>query len=285
MKLTKVHWIGIIASIVILGLDMGFFWGESMFPFLLSIGLAVVVLPFLIGLIIESKVEQEKNERFLEFTRNLAESVKTGTPIGKSITNMSSKDFGSLSPHIKKLANQIGLGIPTSRALQTFAIDVDSVVIKRAISLIREAENAGGEIDYILDSTAESIYQIEKLKRERKAAVSSLVVQGYIIFLIFVGIMLIMQFKILPLTAGAQGIASGQTLEGTSLTGGTAVDPETLARPFLYLLLVQGFFTGLTIGKLSEGTLRGGLKHSLIMVLAAFLITSGANAFIGVPSV
>lgn len=284
MKLTKVHWIGIIAAIVILGLDLGFFWGQRMFPFLLGIGLAVAILPFLIGLVVESKMEQEKNERFLEFTRNLAESVKTGTPIGKSISNMSSKDFGSLTPHIRKLANQIGLGIPTSRALQTFAIDVDSVVIKRAVSLIREAENAGGEIDYILDSTAESIYQIEKLKRERKAAISTLVVQGYIIFLIFVGIMLIMQFKILPLTAGAQGIASGQALGGTSLGGGTVVDPADLARPFLYLLLVQGFFTGLTIGKLSEGSLRGGLKHSLIMVLAAFLITSGANAFIGVPT-
>lgn len=283
MKLTKVHWIGIIAALVIVGLDVGFFMGERMFPFLLAIGLIVILLPFLIGLIVESKHEQEKNERFLEFTRNLAESVKTGTPIGKSILNMSTKDFGTLSPHIKKLANQIALGIPISRAFQTFAQDVDSIVIKRAINLIREAENAGGEIDYILDSTAESIYEIEKLKRERKAAVSTLVVQGYIIFLIFVGIMLIMQFKILPLTAGAQGIASGQTLEGTGLGGGTAVDPATLARPFLYLLLVQGFFTGLTIGKLSEGSLRAGLKHSLIMTLAAFLITSGANAFVGAP--
>ena len=284
MKLTKVHWLGIIAALVIIGLDVGFFMGERMFPFLLAIGGIAVVLPFLIQLIVESKVEQEKNERFLEFARNLAESVKTGTPIGKSILNMSTKDFGSLSPYIRKLANQIGLGIPISRALQTFASDVDSVVIKRAVSLIREAENAGGEIDYILDSTAESIYQIEKLKRERKAAVSGLVVQGYIIFLIFVGIMLIMQFKILPLTAGAQGIASGQTLNDVGLGGGSAVDSEKLARPFLYLLLIQGFFTGLTIGKLSEGSLRGGLKHSLIMTLAAFLITSGANAFIGSPA-
>lgn len=281
MKLKKVHWIGIIAALLIIGLDMGFFLGERLFPFLFALGFVAVLLPFLIGLLMESKTEQEKNERFLEFTRNLAESVKTGTPIGKSIVNMSSKDFGSLSPHIKKLANQISLGIPISRALETFSFDVNSIVIRRAISLIREAENAGGEIDHILDSTSESIYQIEKLKRERKAAISSLVVQGYIIFLIFVGIMLIMQFKILPLTAGAGGITSPQTL-GTGI-GTTTVDPRELARPFLYLLLVQGFFTGLTIGKLAEGSLKGGLKHSIIMTLSAFLITSGANAFVGMP--
>lgn len=283
MKLGKSHWIGIIAAIIIIGLDAGFFFNQRMFPFLLGIAGVVVILPFLVGLMTETRVDREKNERFLEFTRSLAESVKTGTPIGKSILNMSSKDFGVLTPYIKKLANQIALGIPIGRALQTFSYDVDSVVIRRAVNLIREAENAGGEIDYILDSTAESIYEIEKLKRERKAAVSSLTVQGYVIFLIFIGIMLIMQFKILPLTAGVGGVASIGSLQnpGAATAQVASIDPAKLARPFLYLLLVQGFFTGLTIGKVSEGNLRAGIKHSIILTLAAFLITSGANTFLG----
>ena len=103
----------------------------------------------------------------MEFTRNLAESVKTGTPIGQSIINMKSKNLGTLSPHIKKLANQISLGIPISKAFGTFAGDLDSNTIKRAVALIREAESAGGQIDNILDSVAKSIYEIEKLKKER----------------------------------------------------------------------------------------------------------------------
>lgn len=282
MKLKKMHWIGICFGAAVLVADVVFFMGQSLFLFLLGIALLVVVLPFLVSLVVESNVERERNEKFLEFTRNLAESVKTGTPVGKSIVNMSSKDFGSLSPNIRKLANQITLGIPISKALQTFAEDIDSVVVKRAVSLIQEAENAGGEIDYILDSTAESIYQIEKLKKERKNAVSSLVVQGYIIFLIFVGIMLIMQFKILPLTAGI-GSVSLSALTNPSAMASSAdmtsqpVDTEAMARPFLYLLLVQGFFAGLTIGKISEGSLKYGIKHSIILTLLALLIASGSN--------
>lgn len=278
MKLGKMHIIGIVAAALVMILDVIFFRDEKIFLFLIGIGAVVVTLPFLVSLIVEGQVEREKSERFLEFTRNLAESVKTGTPIGKSIVNMSTKDFGSLSPYIKKLANQISIGIPISKALETFALDVDNTVVTRAVSLIREAENAGGEIDHILDSTAESIYEIEKLKRERKAAVSSLAVQGYIIFLIFVGIMLIMQFKILPLTAGVGSVTSVSGLQSTTTT--TAASVDDLARPFLYLLLVQGFFAGLTIGKISEGSIKSGLKHSLILVLIAFLVTSGASAFI-----
>jgi archaeal flagellar protein FlaJ len=278
MKLRKTHWIGIAVFIVILIVDIVFFIGEDLFMFLFGIGLMIMILPFLIGLVSEGKAEREKSEEFLDFTRSLAESVKTGTPVGKSIVNIANKDFGVLTPHIRKLANQISLGIPTSRALETFSLDVDNVVVKRAVSLIREAENAGGNIDSILDSTAESIYEIEKLRRERKAAISNLVVQGYIIFLIFLVIMLIMQFKILPLTAGASGLGNLEALESGATGGGFS--PKDLTRPLLYLLLVQGFFAGLTIGKISEGSLRSGVKHSIILVLLALLITSGANVFL-----
>src|SRR3989338_5718187 len=114
---------------------------------------------------------------FLEFSRNLAESVNTGTPISKSIVNMRKKNYGALSPYITKLANQIELGIPVHQALQSFAYDVGSPVISRAIALIMEAERAGGEIDYILESVAGSISEVEKLKKERKAAIYGLVVQ------------------------------------------------------------------------------------------------------------
>lgn len=287
MKFHKTHLIGISAALIISLVGFFLYRGDPLFPFLLGISLVIVAIPFFIGLLVESKVEREKSERFLEFTRNLAESVKTGTPIGKSILNISSKDFGSLSPYIQKLANQIGLGIPISRALDTFAQDVNNIVVSRAVTLIREAENAGGDIDHILDSTASSIYEIEKLKRERKSAISNLIVQGYIIFFIFIGIMLVMEFKILPLTAGIGAIPSISSLQSGALPSAgletkaqASFDVQELSRPFLYLLLAQGFFTGLTIGKISEGSIRLGIKHSLVLTLVAFVISTGANVFL-----
>ncbi len=286
MRIRKMHWIGGIFGLLIVIVDISFFLGDKLFIFLLGIGFTAVLLPILVGLVLESKKEQEINQQFLEFSRNLAESVKSGTPIGKSILNMKDKGFGPLSPAVKKLANQISVGIPISRAFVNFANEADSEVVKRAISLIREAENAGGEIDHILDSVANSIYEIEKLRKERKNAVSTLVVQGYIIFLIFIGIMLIMEFKILPLTSGINSIGSFSNVD--TLASGNFADvntstysPEALARPFLYLLLTQGFFAGLVIGKLSEGTVKSGFKHSIVMIILAFLISSGTRVFLG----
>lgn len=284
MRFKKTHWIGIGFGLFILIIDMIFFLKEKIFFFLVGIAVGVAVLPFIVDIAVENKKEEEMNSMFLEFSRNLAESVTTGTPVSRSIMNVSNKNYGPLSPYVNKLANQIALGIPVNEAMQTFASDVGSPVIKRAVALIREAERAGGEIDYILDSVASSISEVEKLKKERRAAIYNLAVQGYIIFFIFIGITLVMEFKILPLTAGIGSLGSlggGVSAITQAPVSATAFSPEQLSRPFLYLLLTQGIFTGLTIGKLTEGSIKSGIKHSFILTIAALLISTGARALLG----
>jgi len=283
MKLRKMHMIGIAFSLMIILIDIIFFLDErNLFIFLIGLSLGIVLLPFVIGIVLENKREEEINEMFLEFSRNLAESVNTGTPISKSIVNMSKKNYGSLTPFITKMANQISLGIPVNQAMYNFAYDVGSPVISRAVALIREAERAGGEIDYILSSVAKSISEIESLKKERRAAIYNLVVQGYIIFFIFIGIMLVMEFKILPLTSGIGSIGSFSAFgDINALQSGNLsvndISPEHFSAPFLYLLIAQGLFTGLTIGKLAEGSIKAGIKHSFILTVASILISTGAR--------
>lgn len=99
--------------------------------------------------------------------------------------------------------------------------------------------------------------------------------------------MLVMQFKIIPLTAdiGAVGSFSvsslGNVAETSISDASKGYNAQSLARPFLYLLIVQGLLAGVTIGKLSEGSIKSGVKHSFIMTITAFLISTGANLFLG----
>jgi len=279
MKIGKMHVIGIIAAIIILIADLIIlFTGEkdwNMFYFIGGVALVVATLPFMFSLLLESSKEKENNEMFLEFSRNLVESVKAGTPVSKGIINLRYKNYGSLTPYIQKLANQISLGIPVKEALEIFARDADSKMITRSVTLISQAEKAGGKIDSILESVAKSVSEIENLKKERQAAIYSLVVQGYIIFFVFIVIMLIMQFKILPMTSE---ISAGG-FEGVAGFSGFSGAKEDVSRPMIYLLIAQGFFTGLVIGKLAEGNFKAGIKHSFLMVAISALIYTGAKAF------
>jgi archaeal flagellar protein FlaJ len=287
MELKHIHLFGIITGLILIGIAFAFV-GTEFFFFLFGVGVIIGVSPFVLSVIQETKIEGEKEEMFLEFARDLVESVKSGTPINKSIINSGNKPYGALSPNIKKLANQISLGIPLKHALQTFSDDVRNKTISRALTLIGQAERAGGDIGRILESVASAVSMSDKLNKERKSSASTLVVQGYVIFFIFIVIILVMQYKIIPLisTFNTGGLGTGLgNLIGSSTGGGGggggSVNTSDLANSFLYLILVQGLFSGLTIGKLSEGNVRSGIKHSFTLIIFSFLITTGANLLFG----
>lgn len=278
MEIKNTHWIGILLGFLVFTASL-FFIDTGFFFFLAGVAIIIAISPFVISTINETKTDTEKEEMFLEFTRNLVEGVKAGTPISKSIINIKDKPYGALSENIEKLANQIYIGIPLQKALQIFARDANNKTISRAITLIGQAELSGGDIGTILESVAEAVNTSDKLKKERKAVISGLVVQGYIIFFVFIVITLIMQFQIVPMVTGIGDLGL------VAPTGNTVATVESnqldVANAFLYLLLIQGFFSGLAIGKLAERNFKSGIKHSFILMMMAFVVFSGSNFLLG----
>ncbi len=279
MKIGKLEIVGTVFGIIFL--LAGLLLKDTPYFYLLAgLGIIVLFIPFVFSAVIQGSLDSEKEEMFLEFSRNLVESVKTGTPISKSIINMRSKDFGVLTPHIKKLANQISMGISLTKALRIFDKDLDNKIISRAVTLIGEAERAGGEIGKILEAVTEAVSLSDRLKKERKAAISTMVTQGYIIFLVFTIIILVMQFKIIPMLSGISNVGTALASSGVS-SGGSAINAKEISNAFLYLLIVQGFFSGLTIGKLSEENIKAGIKHSFVLMVMSFLISTVASLIFG----
>jgi flagellar protein FlaJ len=252
-----------VAALIILIVDIAFFRDEKIFLLLIIGAFVVFALPFVLTVKSQQDIEKQNEERFLEFIRNIVENVKAGTPISISIINVRNQDYGSLTPHIKKLANQIAVGIPVKQALINFGNYVGSPGIKKSISLISQADRAGGDIEEILESVANSVNEVEKLRKERKNSISNLVVEGYIIFFIFVIIILVMQIKIIPLTG--------------EISQSDDFDPTKLAAPLFYLLIAQGVFAGLVIGKLAEGKIKAGVKHSFITTVLSLTIYAVAR--------
>ena len=279
MEIKKSHIAGIIVGLIVMGASFSLIKTDYFF-FILWFGAIIMVLPFVITTMGKNKDNQEKEAMFLEFTRNLVESVETGASISKSLVNLKKKSFGSLTPHIEKLANQISLGIPLKSALEIFARDVNNPTISRTITLIGQAERAGGNIGEILGSVARAVNMTDKLKKERKAGISALVVEGYIIFFVFIIIILVMQFYIIPMLSGITDIGS-LSAGGLETSSSGAASAGDVSQAFIYLLLVQAVFIGQVIGKLSEGERKAGIKHSFALIVLAFTISVIANVLFG----
>jgi len=269
MKFKPAYFIGITLGIVLLAVDIALFLGTRWFLAGLVVAVSIILIQIVADIYKENKRQKEIEIQFLEFIRNLTESVKSGISIPRSIIHVSKKDFTVLNPFIQKLSNQIESGITTRRALQIFAADTGNLVIKRSVSIIVEAEQSGGDISDILTAVVDSVINVKKIKEERKSSAYSQIVQGYIVFYIFIAIMLTMQLWLFPKLVGLSSTLQGG-LSGNVLGG--AAGSFNLDNVFFSMIMIQGFFAGIMIGKFSEGTIKRGLIHSLILMTTGALI-------------
>lgn len=276
MKLKKYHWIAILLGISTLLLDAVLFLGRPLFFFIIGLSLLVIAFPFIFDIITRVSVEKEKEEMFLEFLSDLAEAVKTGIPLTRAIINVSKRDYKSLDHHVKKLANQITIGTPITKAFEIFARDTRNIIIARAVELISQAERAGGKIESIFEATVNSVREIEDIKKKREASVHSMVMQGYIIFFVFLIIMVIVQVKFIPVMIGTLQ-SLGQTGYQTGMVSVSSINVEFINTIVLILIMLEGVFAGLFIGKISEGRIVSGIKHTFILLAISFLILQGAK--------
>mgnify|MGYP001578350197 CR=1 FL=1 len=266
--------VGIGVFLFLISVDFALFFNTRWFWSLLLSSFVLGCLPGYLLYLRENKRQKQIEIEFLEFIRALVEGVKSGIPIPQSILNLRDKDFGDLTKYVKKLAYQIEWGIPVKEGFGIFARDTDNKVIRRSVAIIIQAEESGGRMDDILESVADSVVSIERLKDERRSSTYSQIVQGYVVFFIFIGVMLMLEVKLMPMIQEMiNGIAGGASGAGFFEAGVEAAPAQlNFKRIFLSLIVVQGVFAGLLIGKFSEGKIKYGIKHSFALVVIALLI-------------
>ena len=143
--------------------------------------------------------------------------------------------------------------MPLDKILHDFG-DSTTKSLRRTVSTIIDTHRGGGDIAAIFESVGKSTEEMNRINEERASAVYNQMLTGYVIFFVFIGVLIMMQLYLLP------------SMELFSYSDGGA-SSGFFADTFRMLIIIQGFFSGLVIGKMSEGSLMSGLKHSIILVL------------------
>ncbi|MBS3163413.1 type II secretion system F family protein, partial [Candidatus Woesearchaeota archaeon] len=130
------HILFIILGVLLIAGDFYFFLGTRWFKPAFVIALVLIALQYFIDFFHENKVQKQIEIKFLEFVRALVETVKSGISIPKAIREVSKEDYGYLTPHVKKLANQLEWGFPLHAALTNFAKDTRNRVIAKSVAIV-----------------------------------------------------------------------------------------------------------------------------------------------------
>ncbi|MFP4116422.1 MAG: type II secretion system F family protein [Candidatus Aenigmatarchaeota archaeon] len=239
---------------------------ETFFPLINIVGVLLAIGPSMLIKYRDYRRKKEIERRFPDFLRDVTQGTRAGMTLPSAIEEAAEGDYGVLNPHVRKMASQMDWGVPFDEVLKKFADSVGSPAIRRSITTIIETHRSGGNVSDVLEVVAESVTDMERIKKERKSHVYSQMITGYTIYFIFLGVMVGLQRFLIPSLAiegGAEMAVGGAGLEMDEL----AVIYEDM---FQNLVIIQGFFSGLAIGKMSSGSIMAGLQHVLVLIVIGY---------------
>lgn len=224
---------------------------------------------------------KKMEEEFPGFLRDVVEGTRAGMSLPQAVQNTTDGSYGPLDPKIEKMSAQIEWGVPFDEILKEFGRETKSNMVQRSVDTIIQAYTSGGDIQDVLESVGDNIRSIKQLKEERQSQLYGELITGYIVYLIFIGILVALVTYLLPNLAAASESLSA-TGGGSSLSigvfgGGSGNLQENIGLYktwFSRLVYIQAIFSGLIIGKLSSGEFRAGLKHVAILFAIGYISTT-----------
>ena len=174
-----------------------------------------------------------------------------------------------MNPLIKDLVAQVQWGVPFKKAIKIFSRKTKSLPIKRAVTTIIETYKIGGRISDTLQAVGASLLEIGKIKEERTASVHSQIITSYLIYFVFIFILVILQTFLIPALSDMPDPSGGEGMVSSDIYSGG----------FLNFIIIQGFFAGLVTGKMAEGSVVAGFKHSVLLITTGYTLFSFASQF------
>ena len=218
-------------------------------------------------------VESKKNEieeKFPDFLRDLAEYWKGGLSMTVAVQTLATSEYGALNDEVKKMSDQLSWGIKFSDVILQFAERVGTPLVKRAISLISEADRAGGKISDILVTAANDSREIKFLEAERKRAIGSYIAVIWTSYFVFLGVIVVLSTVFIPAIAGSNsGDEGGESIGNMKIRN---VDPLFFLTIFYYGVTMQAIGNGCMAGLMATGRFSAGFKHSGMMILVALVV-------------
>ncbi len=223
------------------------------------------------------KVEKKKNEveeKFPDFLRDMAEYWKGGLSMTVAVQTLVKSEYGALNDEVKKMSDQLSWGIKFSDVIKQFSERVGTPLVKRAITLIAEADRAGGKISDILVTAANDSREIKFLEGERSRAIGSYIAVIWTSYFVFLGVITLLGKIFIPAIAKSNTGEEGAGDSGGANIGNMtirAIDPLFFVTVFYYGVTMQAIGNGTMAGLMQNGRFSAGFKHSGMMIIAALL--------------
>jgi flagellar protein FlaJ len=173
------------------------------------------------------------------------------------------------------MAAQIEWGVPASEAVRLFSTRVQTPLVTRMASIIRKANDAGGNVADVLTMVSRDAKETILTQEERSVTMSTYVMVVYISFFVFIATIMILQLQFLPkMEEAGMTVSESAAEQGLTEIPGVNIQVDiipTISFIFLLSVIVHAAGDGLLAGVIQKGSLPIGMRHSFIMLVSGFI--------------
>ncbi|MCD6387134.1 MAG: type II secretion system F family protein, partial [Methanophagales archaeon] len=196
--------------------------------------------------------------------------VASGLTLMKSIEVEAKAGKGGIYKEIKKMHRNIEWGAEVSDAFKMFANAVKVPALTRVVTMLSEVLRAGGNLTEALSISAKDAEMERNLAKERSVNMLIYVIIVYIAFFVFIGIVYMLFKNLFPPLFEAFSTSGGVGIGAAGLGGG--LNKEEITGILTQAAVFQSIFCGLMAGQMEAGNILAGLKHTLVMLLATWIL-------------
>jgi flagellar protein FlaJ len=235
------------------------FWGKTLFDEFVFFAILIAIVPVSVLNYIDYKWRKAVDEHLPDLFRSIVQAQETGMTLPQALEDASKRDYGPLTNELRKMTAQISWGMTFEEALVALGRRVNTILVQRTVPMIIEASHSGGHVEKVFDPMGKFIQTTLLLEKERRTQTRPYIAIIYVAFFVFL-FTIILLFK-----------SFFVSIEGLPILGTAVMSSEETQRIFFHMTEIQAFFGGLVAGKMGEGTVNAGLKHSVIMMLCGYI--------------
>lgn len=232
--------------------------GKPLFEDCIFFAVIVAVFPPAVLDYVDYRWRKAIDQRLPDLFRSVVQAHQTGMTLPQALEEASKRDYGPLTAELKKMVNQMSWGLSFEEAFQEFGDRVNTSLVQRTVPLVIEAGRSGGRVEEVFAPMGDFIQATLTMEKERKAQTRPYIAIIYVAFFVFV-------FTIILLSK-----TFFVEMDSSSMVGFSPLAPEKVGQIFFHMSVIQAFFGGVVAGKMGEGTVSAGLKHSIILMASGY---------------
>ncbi len=232
---------------------------------ILVFAVLIAIIPYSIDTYRQKRLLKRREVAYSEFLFKLSELMRGGIDPIRGVIDLSTTDLGAITENVRGAASAMILGHSFSDAMNDMAKALKSNLITKYTKLVVQAAYTGGAVADLILRTSEDMRAVIGIEREKEGNLKQYIVIFYLAQGIIVMLTYILSSSLLPLIQGM-----GMEL----LFGNAGVTEINFERGFFHMIMLNALLGGIIIGQITEGEMKHGLKHSVILIIACYIAST-----------